>query len=90
MTLIQRAMQSVFGLGKSKAAQKRHEVRDRAFPEGTRFRGAFTSRQIERARLRDEQYRIQSGIAGVSRKERRKMARALAAKAYRVNHGVSA
>lgn len=88
LTLIQRYMKSVYGKGISKSAQLRHSISslsNRMFPVGTRFASPFKSRQIERARLRDEQYHATAyrPYQTESRKVRRQMARALAAQRWR-------
>ena len=95
---LQNFMNAVFGAGKSKAAEKRREKTNRLVPEGTRFRGKFTSRQIERAKLRDGQYRattLSSTVTGnrsfqpEPRKARRQMARALATAAWKSRNRIA-
>ena len=83
MTFVQRAMNAVFGQGKSKSARLRRELRDRLFPEGTRFRASnVATRQVLRARLRDEEYR-NSAHAGLDRKSWRALSRAVAARRWK-------
>lgn len=86
MNLIQRAMDKVFGKGKSKAAAQRRAKRERSFPVGTRFTTApDVSRQIIRSKLREELYNdpTQIGAKGMKRKERRNLARAYASKQWK-------
>ena len=89
MNLIQRAMNAVFGQGKSKSARRRRELRDRLFPKGTRFRTSNVStRQVQRAKLRDEEYRKEAP-AGQDRKVRRALARAIAARRWKERASVN-
>ncbi len=80
MTLLQRAMAAVHGLGKSKSAFRRKAESERGYPEGTRFSGDAVSRQTRRAQLRSVYY---SGTVGDTRKQRRGLARVLAAKQWK-------
>ena len=73
-----------FEAGRSKSAVRRREWRDRIFPEGTRFGAAPVSRQTERAILRDSQYSIQQNVVSrPPRRERRALARAVAARIWK-------
>jgi hypothetical protein len=81
VNFIQRAIKAVFGKGTSKSALRRREANQRGFAEGTRFSGKAVSRQTRRAQLRDAQY--QAADKALPRKERRRLARALAAKAWK-------
>ena len=82
MNLIQTAMQKVFGLGKSRAAVRRAQERNRNVP-GHRF--SRVSRQTARAALRDALFdRVEPGQKHeLDRRERRRLARAFASRRYR-------
>lgn len=92
MNIIKMAMEKVFGKGTSKAALLRREKANRSHAVGTRNQNENASRQAMRASLRDEAY-AQAAVAGdtmrnasnqpLPRKERRQIARAIAAKRWR-------